>query len=653
MNDFEWMGSLAEDWKDLEFPVNFNYGGLTAKDFIKQNGISYSMSEEATYTLHKLVSESETLRMTLSCKAFKNYPTLEYHLTFDNPSNAASEQLSGVRSLKMQHMPKGPGRVLRHHGAFHMENETYTWRTFRDSFTPVNWEPSRVDKISFGGIDGRNSVDWMPYFDIPDGENNLRVAIGWAGQWNCNIAWDLKNFSVDAGIESFDAYLEPGEHLDFPSIIIQRTTNGGREKAVNIWRRFVTDEIIPKRDGKPVTAPLSSMTWGGRKEAEQLAKISDIKANGLPFELYWIDAGWFGPESINEHGDGWAGYVGDWAFNPETYPDEARNISAASHEAGMKIILWTEQERVVRTSKLAKEHPEYLIDIGNNNLLLDLGDKAAWQHCYDTIVRIIRDNDIDWYRVDFNFSPLPYWQKKDTDRRKGITEVKYINGLYRFWRSLTEEFPNITVENCASGGRRLDFELFRYGLTLWCSDLECWTDFETKYSLTQISGMADYWPRFSFGTQNQEGGDTYNFRAAISNGLAVHYNYTSLFKSDNYPVEWLKERLEEFHKLRDYYCGDFYELAPPTQEEYSWVVMQYDLPEEGRGLISAFRGTDCPETTRIIKPRGLSSEKDYLVSDIDNSFEPFRISGAKLMQEGFELCMAQPRTARMITYSIA
>ncbi len=631
------------------FPVRFRYGDENEEQFISSNGIRHTVTEEKNYFRHEYISECETLRMILTCKAYREFPALEYHLAFENPSGKRSERLSGVRSLNMT-CPAAIAQLLRHHGAFHRENEIYTWHAFRDSFRPVLWTPSRSgEAIHFGGIGGRSSVDWMPYFDIPDGENNWRVAIGWSGQWNTNVVWDGMSFRIDAGIETFDAVLESGEHLEFPSVILQRNTEGGREKAVNLWRRFVTKEIMLPVNGKPPVMPVTSGTWGGRKEAEHLEKIRKIQEEKLDINVYWIDAGWFGPESEDTFGE-WGAHVGDWKFNPVTYPNELREISKRCHENGLKLLLWFEQERVMMHTQLAKEHPEYLISIGPGSALLNLGNPEAWQYAFDTLCRIIDGNQLDWYREDFNFSPLPYWKQNDTEDRQGITEVLYVNGLYRYWRELRKKYPHLLIDNCASGGRRLDFELLRYSVPLWYSDLQCWPSFDPQYSLTQIAGLNDYLPRFSGGIPDEKGGDTYNFRAGITNGLNVDYNGTKRFDAAAYPHQWLRERIAEYKQFQDCYAGDFYELIPPVPEEKSWCVLQYDLPEEERGLITVFRGKECPVTECFITPRGLVAEKEYLVFDTDHSFEPFTISGENWMKNGFALRIEQARTARMIQY---
>ena len=161
-----------------------------------------------------------------------------------------------------------------------------------------------------------------------------------------------------------------------------------------------------------------------------------------------MDAGWYGsttaPTPDEFEGD-WPEYTGDWSVSPLIHPNGLKDVSKAVHEAGKKFLLWFEPERVRKSTPIAKEHPEYFIHPNwqEDNLLLNLGDEKAWEYCFNTLSSHIEEIGIDCYRQDFNFDPLPYWRLSDEDDRKGITEIKYINGLYRLWDTLLEKFPKL------------------------------------------------------------------------------------------------------------------------------------------------------------------------------------------------------------------
>ena len=79
---------------------------------------------------------------------------------------------------------------------------------------------------------------------------------------------------------------------------------------------------------------------------------------------------------------------------------------------------------------------------------------------------------MDVYRQDFNMMPSFYWAAHDAQNgpgRVGLAELLHVEGLYSLWDHLTASIPGLLIDNCASGGRRLDIELVSRAVTLWRS----------------------------------------------------------------------------------------------------------------------------------------------------------------------------------------
>ena len=640
-------------------PIDFHYDGMDARAFFLRYGTRREVLKKEDHTLLRIFSGGieSALLVTVEIKIFNEFPIAELHLAFENPSSRRSGILSDVDSIAVRwNCPDPDGAVLtRGHGSYGFGLRP---ADFRNSFLPVSETLEPGKKVRFGGVDGRPSVEWMPDFDLSCGETNLRVAVGWAGQWKAEIEYARyqEQVTIRAGIEAISTRLEPGERIELPSILLQWNQEGGRERGINLYRRFLREKICPRIDGVPVVPPLCTANWGGMRESDHLERIANIVEKKFPFECHWIDAGWYGPagsHSPDEFDPLWSSTTGDWVFNPAILPEGLRNIAAASHAAGMKQLLWMEPERVVTDAKVFREHPEWFLRspaIGAGNALLNLGDPVAWQWCFDTISRIIEENSLDWLRQDFNLSPLEPWRKNDEPERFGIHEIRYVAGLYRLWRELRRKFPRLRIDNCASGGRRLTFELMRYSLPLWSSDMECIPGFDPEWQITHVAGLSEHLPLFSFGVQNQEGGDTYNFRASMGPGLVVHfhmYEYHPL--SEPYPEDWLHERLAEYLRARECFYGDYYRGSAFVGDSGAWSFLQFDRPDLGRGVVTVFRGAASPYTEAEIRFRGVDPDKIYLVEDADGAFAPCRLSGAALAA-GLKLVIPERRTARLIFY---
>ena len=235
-------------------------------------------------------------------------------------------------------------------------------------------------------------------------------------------------------------------------------------------------------------------------------------------------------------------------------------------------MLWIEPERAKAGTPVAVDHPDWCLSGDPSNLLVDIGNPEAWQWCFDTISELIETNDIDWFRNDANINPLVGWRNADEPNRKGVHEVRYINGLYRLWSELLRRFPHLKIDNCSSGGRRLDFAILRYSVPLWASDMDCYPEVKAEWQQHHVAGLSDWLPVFSLGTQNQAGGDTYNFHSTITSGVVVHYfSFARAPITDGYPHAWLKARLKEFHATKHLYCGDFY-LLSDFDTGHPWMI---------------------------------------------------------------------------------
>ncbi|NQT84447.1 GH36 C-terminal domain-containing protein, partial [bacterium] len=103
------------------------------------------------------------------------------------------------------------------------------------------------------------------------------------------------------------------------------------------------------------------------------------------------------------------------------------------------------------------------------------------------------------------------------------------------------------------------------------------------------------------------------------------------------------------HVAANYY-GDYYPLTPYSQESTAWMAWQFNRPEEGKGVVQAFRRQDSPQDTVRLKLRGLDPEAKYTVGDLDVR-KPQELSGRELMEKGLSVTISDRPGAAVITYT--
>ena len=118
--------------------------------------------------------------------------------------------------------------------------------------------------------------------------------------------------------------------------------------------------------------------------------------------------------------------------------------------------------------------------------------------------------------------------------------------------------------------------------------------------------------------------------------------------------------IAQLKRARPYYYGDYYPLFPcsfnadcatnPTNERsaaFEWAAWQYNRPDQGDGMVQAFRRDKNGNATKDLRLRGLDPEATYEVTDLDAGV-PKTSSGEDLMQQGLHVEISgQPGAAIM------
>jgi len=427
--------------------------------------------------------------------------------------------------------------------------------------------------------------------------------------------------------------------------------------------------------------PVSNGGWGGMKTSTSLRLIDQITQPNLGFENFWMDAGWYGADrpvdEFQEFGrEDWFLHAGNWRINEIPHPDGLRPISDAAHAKGMKFLLWFEPERAVVGTPLTLQHPEWFIgEVGTNFegdtkrpfvkfRLFDFGNPAARQFMIDSMSDFITKEGIDIYRQDCNFALAPLWAQADTRDRRGITEIRYVEGLLEFWDELRRRHPQLILDIVQRG----DLESISRGVDLSRADYPVSPDADPVGNQLSTEGLS-YW-RPHFGTVLQiRPRDTYHFRSGFAPGLSFAlFNVAGTpeqvgsFIPPDFPFDWLRTMVEQLKRVRPYYYGDYYPLAPCSfnsdcatdagnerSAAFEWAAWQFNRPEQGDGMVQAFRRGKSVESTRDLRLRGLDPAATYQVNDIDSG-EPKTVSGRDLMQMGVHVEITGQPGAAIIVY---
>jgi alpha-galactosidase len=606
------------------------------------------------------------LRVRIELLEFRGHPAIEWVVYIKNSGREDSPLLTDIQALDSEFPATGSSTV------FHYAKGALC---SPDDFEPMTDTLKPGARVRLEPAGGRSSSDYLPFFNLESPpRGGLIAGLGWSGEWALALDQvDLRQTRLRAGMALTHLKLRPGEEIRTPRVALL-FYQGGWIRGQNLWRKFLLDTHRPQVDGQPLTPPILNGNWGATPAAMHLQNIEAITSHNLPIEFYWIDAEWFG------QGPWWVN-PGDWRLKSDLYPDGLKPLSDALHRSGRKLLLWFEPERVCEKTPWFKEHPEWLLEtptprrvynwgdrhtfpewtvsesrrnqINDGDRLFNLGNPQARQFLTDFIGARIAEFGLDCYRHDANIAPLEFWRAADAPDRQGITEIRWVEGLYAFWDELLRRYPHLVIDNCASGGRRIDLETLSRSTPFWRSD------YRGNLTANQCHsyGLSFWAPLHSTGDLTPGRDSDYQWRSGFSSMIVVN-----LFGNGDarqvkpapadFPFDKAKAALEQYRFLQPCFLGDYYPLTPYSKAPNAWLAWQFHRADLGRGLIQAFRRPEAKGDSRVLRLQGLSPTAFYSVRNLD---EPIarRVSGRELLEQGIALNATTRPSAFLVTYELA
>lgn len=619
-------GSAGFDpWAGGGAPFSFRYGGRLSADLLAHWQRSERIEGEGADAARTIDFTDPDTHLTIEARVrpWGNFGAIDWVLYLRNDGSADTPIIDTLLPLDWNAPVAGRPAVLH---SVKGSNAAVT------DFAPITsrLEPGRT--LLLGTASGRSSDDdhapagnrgSFPFFDLQLGSAGYFGAVGWTGSWRAHfrLARDGASIRLDAGMARTHLRLHPGESIRTPRILLM-PWNGSVEAAQNRWRQLMIAHYSPHAaDHALPVMPACWDTWGTEREAVKLDVIRRIGEQDIRPDLYWIDAGWYEPISLAPDAgynvdSAWAEHRGDWVVSRNLYPEGMGAIGSALRAEGIGFLLWFEAETANAGAHNLRLHPDwYFMPPGGlvtdgTPAFLNLGNPAALRWITDLVSRSITDYGLTWYRQDFNFEPAPYWAAADAPDRVGMSEIRSVTGLYAYWDALLARHPGLRIDNCASGGRRLDIETMARSVPLWRSDNDgdpIGQQFHTLGLMPWIPLTAGVWmtikgqppaPRTEEQLYEQRSG----YCAAMTVG------------TDQDPAPWLKSAFDEFREVRPYFLGDYHRLSPVSARRDGWAAWQLDRGGGRAGVVIALRRPACAEESFPLALAGLDPQATYHVA---------------------------------------
>jgi alpha-galactosidase len=192
-------------------------------------------------------------------------------------------------------------------------------------------------------------------------------------------------------------------------------------------------------------------SWGSPDQAAMIA-VAD-RLQGTDVEVCVVDDGWAErPEGATMQSNG------DWVVDQRKFPGGLRPTFEAIRQRGLAPGVWYEFEVCNPGSKAWDQTAHHLHRDGS---VLRVGGRRfwdfrdTWTHEYlaEKVIALLRDSGASYLKVDYNDS-IGFGVDGCESPGEGLRQ--HLDGVQRFFRRIRSELPEVLIENCSSGGHRLE-----------------------------------------------------------------------------------------------------------------------------------------------------------------------------------------------------
>lgn len=337
-------------------------------------------------------------------------------------------------------------------------------RLVTDSMEDLQLEPSwsywSVNSERFGSIGSMPVKTFFPFMAVEDTKNDVI----WGACLAIESSWQMEAYRRDGALlmcggladREFGHWkkeIVPEQSFTSPEAIIT-VCHGGvdyiSQRLTQSMEKFVA--IGPKSEQDlPMMFNEYRTTWGLPSHENIKEIVEAIKGKGLGY--FVIDCGWFVKE-----GKPWAESMGDYIPSSKLFPNGIKQTADFIKNAGMKPGIWFEIDTV---GKYALAYQDEIHLLKRDGIVLTTGSRRFWdmkqkeveEDLTKKVIGQLKAYGFEYMKMDYNDT---IGIGCDGAESLGESLRQNMEASMNFIDKVKEEIPEIILENCSSGGHKLE-----------------------------------------------------------------------------------------------------------------------------------------------------------------------------------------------------
>lgn len=417
--------------------------------------------------------------------------------------------------------------------------------------------------------------------------------------------------------QDFCWQLKPGEGFQAPEVVLVYS-DAGLDAMTHNLHELYREHLLPGEwvyRKRPVLINNWEATYFDFDQDKLLAIAREAAEHGI--EMLVMDDGWFGRRESDDSS------LGDWKVNEEKLQGGLKKLVDGVNALGMEFGIWFEPEMISPDSEVYRAHPDWALQLpgrepiqSRNQLVMDLSRPEVREYVYESVAGILRSANITYVKWDMNRPLTDVGSSYLPADRQGELMHRHTLAVYELQGRLRREFPDLLLENCASGGARFDPGMLFYSPQIWCSDdtdaierLAIQEGTQLLYPLSVIGAHVSDCPNHTVGRNTP-----FETRAAVamSGTFGYELDITRIPEEDRAAIPAQVKRYQAYAPLIQ--RGDYYRIASYQENHYfdCYQVVSKDKKTSILVLVQVL--AQANRTSRVIPLKGLAKDKDYRVN---------------------------------------
>ena len=251
--------------------------------------------------------------------------------------------------------------------------------------------------------------------------------------------------------------LAPGDSFETVKVCVGSVV-GGVDQAMEQLTRYRRAIRRPNQDNQNLPVIFNdymNCLWASPTTEKEIPMIDAAAQVGC--EYYVVDAGWY------TDGDWWTD-VGAWIPSQKRFPGGIRQVMDHIRSRGMIPGIWLEIEAMgVACPKLKDTDDSWFLMrhgrrvIDRQRYHLDFRCPAVRDYATEVVRRVVEEYGVGYIKMDYNINAGVGTDQGASSAGEGLLEHQraYLAWLDR----ILARYPDLIIENCSSGGMRMDYAM--------------------------------------------------------------------------------------------------------------------------------------------------------------------------------------------------